>query len=155
MMLFHCMTYMATPYLKNPCLGGHDIKNLEGLSLVINIYYTVIDWVRGQQQFCLTRGRICCTKPAAVASLTAQKSYSLIGYVNMMCVEFLNFIYYLSNWRSKHWKIHCTKWFKQHTHITYIIFIVFHFYAKVSDYRDVGPSILPIQNSNPPPPVNS
>ena len=24
---------------------------------------TVIDWVRGQQQFCLTRGRICCPKP--------------------------------------------------------------------------------------------
>ena len=25
-------------------------------------YYTVIDWLLGQQQFCLTRGRICCLK---------------------------------------------------------------------------------------------
>ena len=27
--------------------------------------YTVNDWVRGQQQFCLTRERICCPKPHA------------------------------------------------------------------------------------------
>ena len=26
---------------------------------------TVIDWVRGQQQFCLTRKRICCPQPTA------------------------------------------------------------------------------------------
>ena len=27
--------------------------------------YTVIDWVRGQQLFCFTRGLICCPKPKA------------------------------------------------------------------------------------------
>ena len=29
--------------------------------------YTVIGWVRGQQQFCLTRGRICCPEDGSVA----------------------------------------------------------------------------------------
>ena len=29
------------------------------------LQYTVIDWVQGQQQFCLTRGQICCLEPQA------------------------------------------------------------------------------------------
>ena len=32
---------------------------------MIVLIMTVIDWVRGQQQFCLTRGRIRCPKPQA------------------------------------------------------------------------------------------
>ena len=34
-------------------------------SVLVREQYTVIDWVQGQQQFCLTRGRICCPKPQA------------------------------------------------------------------------------------------
>ena len=32
--------------------------------------YTVNDWVRGQQQFCLTRERICCPKPHAEGNIS-------------------------------------------------------------------------------------
>ena len=34
-------------------------KSSKVVLIVMNEYYTVIDWVRGQQQFSLTRGRIC------------------------------------------------------------------------------------------------
>ena len=36
--------------------------------------YTVIDWVRGQQQFCLTRGWICCPKPQAEGNRSVRVS---------------------------------------------------------------------------------
>ena len=36
--------------------------------------YTVIDWVRGQQQFCLTRERICCPKPQAEGNRSVRGS---------------------------------------------------------------------------------
>ena len=32
-------------------------------------WISAIDWVRGQQQFCLTRGRICCPKPQGQTKL--------------------------------------------------------------------------------------
>ena len=41
-------------------------------------YYTVIDWVRVQQQFCLTRGRIRCPKPRAEGNLLVRVSTKLL-----------------------------------------------------------------------------
>ena len=56
-----------------------------------------------------------------------------------MCVGFLNFIYFLSISRTKHWKTYFVKWFKQRKHIfNFLLFFFSQFYAKVSDYRAVG-----------------
>ena len=41
-------------------------------------YYTVIDWVRVQQQFCLTRGRIRCPKPRAEGNWSDWGSIKLL-----------------------------------------------------------------------------
>mgnify|MGYP003692425057 CR=1 FL=1 len=38
MMHFHYMTYMATPYYKNPCPEGHEIYNF-GRPFLGNHYY--------------------------------------------------------------------------------------------------------------------
>ena len=40
-----------------------------------------------------------------------------MGNIYVMCVGFLNFIYFLSNSQTKHWNTHFAKWFKQHKHI--------------------------------------
>ena len=37
--------------------------------------YTVIHWVRGQQQFCLTQGRICCPKTHQTKLLLSPKIF--------------------------------------------------------------------------------
>ena len=49
-------------------------KLTTGLEPCWSFIYTVIDWVRGQQQFCLTRGRICCPKPQAEGNRSVRGS---------------------------------------------------------------------------------
>lgn len=38
-------------------------------------HYTVTDWVWGQHQLCLTKGRICCPKPLAEGNRSVWGSY--------------------------------------------------------------------------------
>ena len=71
-----------------------------------------------------------------IDSPTARQSDSLIGNIYVMCVGFLNLIYFLSNSRTKHWNAHFAKWLKQRKHI--LIFFFSHFYAKLSDHQAVG-----------------
>ena len=53
------------------------IYNAQNSLNVRKLQYTVIDWVRGQQQFCLTQERIFCPKPQAEGTRSVQGSTKL------------------------------------------------------------------------------
>ena len=68
-------------------------------------------------------------------SPTARQLDSLVGNMNMTCVEFLNFFYFQIN--GENIEIHTVQRDSNNVSI-YSIFIFSQSYAKVSDYRAVG-----------------
>ena len=66
--------------------------------------------------FLIAKGGVWLTshnKQDPITSLKARLSDSLIGNMDMACIWFLNFFYFLINLRRKHWNTLCTKWFIQ------------------------------------------